>query len=782
MTNKAILEFDGSFIDGFRVTLVVESDASSRRKKANLPAANELLQQLKSHWDEKYRPLGEAYRRALPEHLLDFRIKVQGVSILKPRAEAIQDCHQSGVELSQALNDWLTSDSFRVIDQVLREEFSPRDAIQIILHTNSFYLKKLPWSEWNFLKRYPYAVVSFAPLESSTNTTSTTTLTPPGTIRILAILGDKSQIDLSRDREIIQNLSHVEAIFLEQPSHEAIIDRLWNESWDILFFAGHSETLDETTIIYINSQEYIKIDQLWHTLRKAVAKGLQLAIFNSCDALGLSQKLDDIQIPQMILMRELLPDEVAHQFLTYFLTRFASGMSLYQSVREAQEQLHDKLDANFPCASWLPVICQNPLVLPPSWEDLVGEVAEPVPIAVSRPSPRRRSWRWHLAVSLLVATAVIFVRSFGWLQPLELKAYGWMLRQAPTEDYGNRVVLVDITQDDYEYYQFEDARQGSINDEKLYELLQNLDSYQPAAIAIALLRDRPDDIKSPKLRSYLENPNNDHIYGICYAGNTVSDDDAPSPYISDARIGFDNLINDKDGTIRRQLLAMGQESDKRDCETNQSIELKLTARYIKSYAPSKSLWAADHSKDIYFGNMKLPRLEANPGAYQSKDTDLKGLQLMFKPYNNGLSQGVRRFELVDLLDKKNISDSDLRDRIVFVGTSREGSKLQLTPYGSITTAALHAQMTSQIIDHIIDGRPLIITLSSLIEIMWIAIWTTAVSYLLRYRYSSLTFTLAAIIFTIICITILHQGIWVPFVPAILGIGIVYTIHRSKKYA
>jgi len=73
----------------------------------------------------------------------------------------------------------------------------------------------------------------------------------------------------------------------------------------------------------------------------------------------------------MIVMREPVPDLVAKEFLKYFLSSFSSGNSLFLAVREAREQLHG-IENYFPCASWLPVICQNPAENPVSWQGLRG--------------------------------------------------------------------------------------------------------------------------------------------------------------------------------------------------------------------------------------------------------------------------------------------------------------------------------------------------------------------------------------------------------------------------
>jgi len=45
------------------------------------------------------------------------------------------------------------------------------------------------------------------------------------------------------------------------------------------------------------------------------------------------------------------------RILRHFLAAFSSGQSLYASVREARRKAA-KLEGKYPCATWLPVICQ----------------------------------------------------------------------------------------------------------------------------------------------------------------------------------------------------------------------------------------------------------------------------------------------------------------------------------------------------------------------------------------------------------------------------------------
>jgi branched-chain amino acid transport system substrate-binding protein len=216
-------------------------------------------------------------------------------------------------------------------------------------------LRKLPWHFWELFERRPLAEIAlssgYAPASRSLQ----------GVVKILAILGSSEGINVEKDREMLEELSNAEVDFLVEPGRQELSDKLFEKSWDILFFAGHSATVEngETGKIYINANDSLTISQLKYALRNAVQNGLKLAIFNSCDGLGLANNLADLHIPHTIVMREPVPDKVAQSFLKYFLKTFSRGESFYLSVRKAREQLH-AMESEYPCASWLPVICQNP--------------------------------------------------------------------------------------------------------------------------------------------------------------------------------------------------------------------------------------------------------------------------------------------------------------------------------------------------------------------------------------------------------------------------------------
>ena len=169
--------------------------------------------------------------------------------------------------------------------------------------------------------------------------------------------------------EALSKLPSAEIEILSQPTKEKLHEQLWHPlGWDILCFSGHSNSKDDgsTGVIEISATENLSLKYLKSALTNAIEKGLQLAIFNSCKGLGIAQDLADLYIPQIIVMRQPIPDQVATVFLKNFLQAFANDKSLYNSVREARQKL-EGLEDRFPCASWLPIICQNPAEVPLKW-------------------------------------------------------------------------------------------------------------------------------------------------------------------------------------------------------------------------------------------------------------------------------------------------------------------------------------------------------------------------------------------------------------------------------
>ncbi|MFB2891604.1 CHAT domain-containing protein [Aerosakkonemataceae cyanobacterium BLCC-F50] len=352
MDKLALISFeDGDFERGFTIKLRLGEGGKSPSTEISgrLPPAPKILENYRK-WQSAIHILTGGRMQPKPGYL---------TNVSFPNLSQ---------ELIISLNSWLSSELFRSIRETLLLELKKDDEVRLLIQSSDAKVRQLPWQLWELFESYSNAEVG---LSLSNYKGITSRKSYQNNIQILAILGDDTGIDTQKDRSELEKLPQAETQFLVKPELREINDQLWDKPWDILFFAGHSRTEVQTGRIYINDKESLTINQLKFALKRAIAQGLQLAIFNSCDGLGLAQDLADLHIPQIIVMREPVPDKVAQEFLKYFLAAFSSGKSFYLAVREARERLQ-WLEQEFPCASWLPVICQNPAEVLPTWQELTS--------------------------------------------------------------------------------------------------------------------------------------------------------------------------------------------------------------------------------------------------------------------------------------------------------------------------------------------------------------------------------------------------------------------------
>ena len=278
-------------------------------------------------------------------------------------------------KLHDGLNDWLKSAEFSNIERQLRSQLDPGEEVRVIFETNDEQLRRLPWYCWDFFTDYYCSEAALSRPEYKRIERSQPKVKRKK-VRILAVLGNSQGIDLEEESKFLQSLPDTENVFLVCPTRQEFNQQLWDaKGWDLLFFAGHSQSEGETGRIYLNENETnnsLTIEQLEEALKAAIKNGLRLAIFNSCDGLGLASAIGKLNLPLIIVMREPIPNRVAQEFFKHFLEGFATQrLPLYSAVRQARKQLQG-LEDEFPSASWLPVISQNPAVEPPTWLQLGG--------------------------------------------------------------------------------------------------------------------------------------------------------------------------------------------------------------------------------------------------------------------------------------------------------------------------------------------------------------------------------------------------------------------------
>ncbi|MBD2464603.1 CHASE2 domain-containing protein [Oscillatoria sp. FACHB-1407] len=770
MGKVVVLKFgEGRFDEGFSVTLQIgeEGDRPSVEVTGRLPAAPDLLQTYQ-RWRQTYRRLG------LPSRLEAPAAQVTNVALSG-------DCQEAAQHLRDRFSLWLQAESFRPIREKWLEQLSPTDEIRVILQGADPGLQYLPWHLWDLLERYSKAEIA---LSSAAYERVSQPRPPRGSVRILAILGNSEGIDVQADRRLLEQLPDAEICFLVEPQRQDLTDRLWEQRWDILFFAGHSLTQEsgEAGQIHINPTESLTISQLRYALKKAMERGLKLAIFNSCDGLGLARELADLHIPQLVVMREPVPDRVAQAFLQYFLAAFSKGRSLYLAVREARERLQ-ALEEQFPCATWLPVIFQNPAEVPFTWYELTGRQYFDTTIRDWLQSPQsphkthlRQSLKRSLISSLTVAAAVTGLRYFGLLQGLELGAFDRMLTLRPDEGTDPRILLITIDDSDIQAQQ---ERTGSLSESSLEAVLEKLEPHNPRVIGLDVYRDFAAERAT--LTSRLQQA--ESLIAVCKAGDPDGNAQgiAPPPEIPASQIGFSDFIEDDDGTVRRHLLFMSADPASR-CTTPYAFSSQIAFRYLAAEGIVPTFTSQE---DLRFGDTVFHSLRSRTGGYQA--IDARGSQVLLN--YRSTDRIAAQVSLTQVL-RNEVDLSVVRDKIVLIGvTAYSAGDYWVTPYGAgptekVSGIEVQAHMISQIVSAVLDDRPLLWVWNPWVEVLWIGTWAI-IGGLLAWRMRSSTYLGLAIailscLLGVTSVVVLIRGGWLPLVPAVLamtGSSIVVLLAR-----
>ncbi|WP_372478241.1 CHASE2 domain-containing protein [Nostoc mirabile] len=767
----------------------------------SLPAVPEL-----SEIYRRWKLLYEAVHQRLGSNQ---RIKVHSQDITNISVNDFDEvCHQLQIHI----NTWLKSEPFQNIERQLRTLLSRDDEIRVIVETNITLLHRLPWHLWDFFEHYPKAELGLSNHEYASPQVVQKSTTVK--VNILAILGNSFGIDIDKDRSWLQGLTDTQTTFLVEPTRKELDEQLWNQNWDILFFAGHSASIADGEIgeIYINQTESLIIYQFKNALKTAITRGLKLAIFNSCDGIGLARNLADLNIPQMIVMREGVPDLVAQEFLKNFLVAFAGGKPFYLAVREARERLQG-LENDFPCASWLPVICQNPTTVPITWQELRGgwgdtetrgEVSTQSIISTPKTKSTiatRKCKLWTVLLSTAIVTlSTIGLRYLGFFEKAELQTFNQIFVLRPKEDLDPRLLVVEVTEKDIQSRQETTTGVKSISDSTLAQLLNKLQKYQPRVIGLDIYRDFADPRNESKPIQLATELSKENIVVVCKGRDRKHDPEGVKPplKVPVERQGFTDAIQDIDGIVRRQIMMMAQEPSSA-CTTPYSLSLQLAARYL-SYENIQPDLNEDY---VQFGSKVFKRLKpGRSGGYQQR-VDLGGIQILVN-YRNA---DYARVSLADVLSDR-VNFDLLKDRVVLIGVtantisdtwSTPDSAAQ-QPYQEIPGIFIQAQMVSQIVSAVLDRRPILGVLPFWCDIVWIWAWSSVSGLIVGCVCRSLLSKRCAIFVIIIIlygacaialcaapfgsIAVLKQGVWLPFIPSAFavvasGVVVILALHNKR---
>lgn len=183
-------------------------------------------------------------------------------------------------------------------------------------------------------------------------------------------MGDDTGLDFQLDREAVQSLSRIADVQFVgwQPGQTpdgvkaqisgAIADPT---GWDVLFFAGHSnETQLTGGELAVAPHATITIQEIVPQLTLARQRGLQFALFNSCNGLDIAAALIDLGFSQVAVMREPIHNRVAQDFLVQFLQALAAHRDVHRAMLAASQWLKTEKNLTYPSAYLVPSLFCHP--------------------------------------------------------------------------------------------------------------------------------------------------------------------------------------------------------------------------------------------------------------------------------------------------------------------------------------------------------------------------------------------------------------------------------------
>jgi len=383
-----------------------------------------------------------------------------------------------------------------------------------------------------------------------------------------------------------------------------------------------------------------------------------------------------------------------------------------------------------------------------------------------------------LAITCIAVTVTLLgVRHLGWLQPLELNAFDLMVQLRPDPGPDPRLLIVEITERDINAF-----KRWPISDRVLAKALAEIARLEPTAIGLDIIRDIPYEPGNAELATQLKNPK---VFTITFRGSSKSQRVPPNPNIPEKRVGFNDLVVDPDGRVRRNLMSIGDGK-----KTFFSFSTLLAFAYFDSKKLESKL---TEKKEFLVNETVFAKLLSNSGGYQ--DIDARGYQILLdyrSPKN--IAETVTLTQVLE----GQVDPKLVKGKIVLIGvTAPTVRDVFSTPYsgnkkGNIVMPGvlIHATATSQIISAVVDGKGLFWYWDEWQEILWIAVWS-AVGGCLAWRleksqkFIALAISGCGSLFGFTFFLFMQQG-WIPLIPPAMallitaGVAVIYKYEQSRQ--
>lgn len=386
-----------------------------------------------------------------------------------------------------------------------------------------------------------------------------------------------------------------------------------------------------------------------------------------------------------------------------------------------------------------------------------------------------------LAAALIVFVAVWGIRELGALQALELNAYDASLASlAASKSSPPRVTLVALTEDDIGY-----LGRWPISDEQLAAALERILAYAPRVVGVDIYRDVPVPPGTARLTSLLTS-RDDLVLVTKYPDASGRGVPPPPALRGSSKIGFNDVVTDLDGTVRRALVFV---------DDGEVVELSFALRLALAYLASERIGMTDSLEPgtMRLGKTTIAPLNSHDGSFIGADT--AGYQFLID-----YAGGTQPFERVRLRDVMtgSVPPAALRDRIVILGVAAISVKdeFRIPRYqraaadGTIAGIALHGYIADQLVRAALHGDAPLGTWSDAQEYAWILTWCllgALAGLWVRSARHLILLSIAGV--ALICATALAWFMarsWIPSVPAAAGwlvaIAAVtgYRVHAERR--
>lgn len=388
-----------------------------------------------------------------------------------------------------------------------------------------------------------------------------------------------------------------------------------------------------------------------------------------------------------------------------------------------------------------------------------------------------------------VAVCILLLRSIGLLQSLELAALDQLFRLRPNEPAEERITIVSIDEASLRL-----VGSWPIPDQVIAQLLQKLKVQNPRAIGLDIYRDLPVEPSHGDLvKVYQSTPN---LIGIEQLANNKNANVSPPPELNQLnQVGFNNVLYDPDGKVRRSLLYWHI-----DNQAHESFALKLALLYLKPYGIAPKT-AARNPEYLQLGKAVFTRFRSTDGAYVG--TDARGYQILSnfpKPSFQSASTescADRQVSMRDVLADK-VPKSCISDRIVLIGSTAPSLQdFVFIPHSSrligtakpVSGIELQAYFIGELVSAALEGRPLLKVWSKVLEYLWIFAWSylgaVTTWRIRRPKGMILTILLFLVLLFLSTYVIFLSGWWIPIIPSLLTFGgsaiwIVYYVAYTQE--